>query len=274
MLRISAGVASLAAQRAIHQTERDVGAALKELATGSRFSSPGADPAGMAIAEGLNAQTKGYQAATRNAENATSFVAVGEGALSEQNNILIRLRELGVQAASDTIGDTERGFLNDEFTQLSEEFDRIAKSTTYGKQPLLNGTSKSYEFQVGLHKGADNVIKFTNDTDTTASNLDLEGLAIDDKDDARDALETIDEAMTKVGGNRAKLGAIQSRLDTSISHLQTQTEGTAQAFSRMADTDVADAVSRAKRGQILAQYQAAALADSNEMQRNYLRLVG
>lgn len=274
MLRISSNLASFAAQRAMRQTDRDVGTALKELSQGTRFVTPGADPAGYAIAENLAAQTKGFQAALRNTENASSFIQVAEGALSEQNNILIRLRELAIQAASDTFSDTERGFLDDEFQQLVQEFDRIARSTKYGSQPLLDGSTKEYEFQVGVHKGDNDVIRYTNDTNTTASNLDIAGLGVGDKGDARDSLESIDEALVEMNSARAKLGAIQSRMEMSINHIQSQVENVGAAYSRMAETNIPEAVARVRRGQVLHQYQAAAMAVSNENHTNLLRLIG
>ncbi|MBX3041896.1 MAG: flagellin FliC [Bdellovibrionaceae bacterium] len=273
MMRISSNLASLAAQRAFRQTERETSKAMQELATGTRFVSPGANPAGLAISESLRGQVKGSQAALNNADNASSFMAVAEGAMAEQNNILIRLRELGVQAASDTLSDKEREFLDSEFTQLIEEFDRIAKSTKFGSQPLLDGTSKDYQFQVGINGGDENIIEFTSDADTRASSLDLKGLSVADKDDARDALETIDEAVTSINGFRAKLGATQSRLDTSSSHLATQVENLSAAYSKMSDVDIPEAVTRMRRGQVLAQYQAVALQAANEQITNSLRLI-
>lgn len=273
MLRISTNIASLAAQRAFRQTERQTDRALQQLATGTKYVSPGADPAGMAVAEGLHAQARGYQAALNNTENASSVMSIAEGALAEQNNIIIRLRELAVQAASDTLSDTERGYLNEEFTQLVSEFDRIAKSTKYGSQALLDGSTKRYEFQVGVNKGEENIIRYTSDADTTARNLDLAGLDVSDKYDARDALEDIDSALKEVNGARAKLGAVQSRLDTSVSHLATQVENVSAAYSRMSDVDIPDAVSKVRRGQVLAQYQAVALRAANDQIDNALRLI-
>lgn len=272
-MRITSSLASLTAQRAFHRTERETSQALRELASGSRLVSPGADPAGMAISENLRAQAGGFQAALNNTENASSFIQIGEGALAEQNNILIRLRELAVQAASDTLSDTERGFLNDEAEQLTQEFDRIAHSTRYGSQALLDGTTKTYQFQVGVNRGDENVVEYDHDTDTTASNVGISGLSVADKSDAQDALESIDEAMETMGASRAKLGAIQSRLDTVVSHLGTQVENVTAASSRMSDTDIPDAVSRVRRGQILAQYQAVALQAANQGMDAYLRLI-
>lgn len=272
-MRISSNLSSLTAQRSFHKTERDVERALRELATGSRLVDPGADPAGLAISQQLDAQNRGYKAALENAENASSFVQVAEGSMSEQSNILIRLRELAVQSASDTMSDVERGFLNDEVQQLTAEFDRIARSTKFGSQGLLDGSTKTYEFQVGVNKGADNVIEFTSDTDTTASNLDIDGLSVEDKGDARDALETLDEALVSLNGSRAKLGAIQSRLDSASNHIGTQVENISSAVSRMADADIPDAVGRVRKGQILAQYQAVAMQAANDSMGAYLKLI-
>lgn len=266
-------MATHTAARAFHQNERDLGRALKELASGTRYVSPGVDPAGLAISENLAAQAKGYRAALRNTETATSFISIAESALAEQSNIIVRLRELAVQAASDTLSDVERGFLNDEFTQLVSELDRIALSTKYGSQPLLDGSTKEYEFQVGVHSGEENIIRYTNDTNTTARNLSLKGVRVDDKDDARDSLETLDEAVLQLTAARAKLGAIQSRLDTSISHMSTQVEAISDAYSRQAETNIPEAITRVRRGQILAQYQAVALQVANSQMENSLRLI-
>src|SRR5687768_15422005 len=139
MLRISSNLASLTSSRFLGLTQKSVEKALQEISTGTRFVNPGVDPAGYAIAESMRGQIKGYGAARDNAENATSFVQIAEGALNEQNNILIRMRELAIQAASDTYSDTERGYLNEEFKQINNELDRIAKTTRFGTQPLLDG---------------------------------------------------------------------------------------------------------------------------------------
>jgi flagellin len=255
------------------QTQRATEKAMKDLASGTRFSQPGNDAAGAAIAEQLRGQVAGEKAALSNADNATSFIQVAEGALNEQNNILIRMRELAVQAASDTYSDKEREFLNYEYTQLSQELDRIAKTTTFGSTALLNGNSKDYEFQVGTNKGDDSIIRYTSDTDTTASSLGVEGGDVETKSDARSNLGDIDEALTKLAEARAKYGAVQSRLDSAANNLQTQIENVTAAHSRIADTDVAAAMSDVRRGQILQQYQAAVLAQANSSNEALLRLI-
>jgi flagellin len=274
MLRISPMAASLTAQRYIGLTQRSTEKAMKDLASGSRFSDPGADPAGSAIAEQLEGQVRGQKAALSNADNATSFIQIAEGALNEQNNILVRMRELSVQAASDTYSDKERGYLNEEYTQLTQELDRIAKSTTFGSTALLSGKSKNYEFQVGTSSGKESVIAYNSDSDTTSSALGVDGSDVESKSDARSNLRDIDAAMGMVAGARAKYGAIQSRLDSAANNLQSGIENVSAAHSRMADTDVAEAVSTIRRGQVLQQYQASVLSQANMTGESLLRLIG
>jgi flagellin len=274
MLRVSTMSASLMAQRYLGTTQRSTEKAMKDLASGTRFSTPGADAAGAAIAEQLDGQARSQKAALNNADNATSFIQVAEGALNEQNNILIRLRELAVQAASDTYSDQEREYLNSEYTQLSQELDRIAKTTSFGTTALLNGRSKDYEFQVGTSSGEDSIIRYNSDTNTTASELGISGGTVSTKSDARSDLGDLDEAMIKVASARAKYGAVQSRLDSAASNLAVGIENITAAHSRMADTDIAQAVSDVRRGQILQQYQASVLSQANSTNEVLLRLIG
>lgn len=273
MLRVSAMSASLMAQRYLGTTQRSTEKAMKDLASGTRFSTPGSDAAGAAIAEQLQGQVRGQKAALNNADNATSFIQVAEGALNEQNNILIRLRELAVQAASDTYSNQEREYLNSEYTQLSQELDRIAKTTTFGSTALLNGRSRDYEFQVGTSAGEDSIIRYTSDTNTTASELGIGNGSVETKGEARSNLKDLDEAMAKVASARAKYGAIQSRLDSAANNLAVGVENITAAHSRMADTDVAQAISEVRRGQILQQYQASVLAQANSSNEILLRLI-
>lgn len=273
MLRINSNVAPMSIQMAMGRTQRDTERAMRELASGSRLVNPGADAAGLAIAENMRAHKKGFEAARYNADNAVSFVQLAEGAINEQNNILIRLRELAIQAASDTYSDTERKYLDNEFQQLTSELDRLARSTRFGSQGLLDGSTKEYEFHVGVHGDEDNIIRYKNDTDTTASNLDIDGLGVEDKSDARDSLKYIDRALVSLNESRAKLGAVQSRMEFATNSLDGQIQSLEEAHSKMSATDVASAISQVRRGQIMMQYQAAMLATANDSQQHLLRLV-
>lgn len=273
-LRINTNVASIAVQRLIGQSQRKSEGAIKSLASGSRFDNPDTSSASHAIADKLQAQVKGLQAAKSNAENAYSFIQVAEGGLSEQNNILIRMRELAVQAASDTYSDTEREFLNQEYEQLEQEFDRIAETTMFGSNKLLSGENTEFEFQVGPNKGDENVITYKSDADTRSSSVGIDGTRVDDKSDARDALETLDEAIVQVAQARSNFGAIQSRLDSTMNNQGVQIENITAARSRIADTDVAEAVSDMYKAQALQQYQAAVLSQANMYPGSVLKLIG
>jgi flagellin len=272
-LRINTNLASIAAQRQISLSQRQSEGAMKSLASGNRFDNPNESSADHSIAEQLRGQIAGVKAGQNNAENAQSFIQIAEGGLNEQNNILIRMRELAVQAASDTFSDKERGFLNSEFAQLQQELDRIALTTQFGSTKLLAGDSKEYEFQVGAYGGAENIIKYKSDTNTRSSALDVDGLDVESVSGARDSLEVLDEALTKVSGARASFGAIQSRLDSTINHSAVQAENLQAAHSRLADTDIAQAVSQMYKSQALQQYQINVLNEANRFPGSVVRLI-
>ena len=246
---------------------------MKQLASGDRFSDMTEGAGDFAIAEQLRGQIKGLKAARFNADNATSFVQVAEGGLNEQSNILIRMRELAVQAASDTFSGNEREMLGVEFGQLKSEFDRIAKTTQFGSHKLLSGDTKEYEFQVGAYKGPDNVIAYKSNTNTTASEVGISGLDVQDVGDARDSLSSIDDALLAIGRARANFGAVQSRFESVVNNASVQIENLEAAHSRIADTDYAESVSELFRNRSLQQYQIAVLAQANQQPENALRLL-
>ncbi len=273
-LRINTNLPALTAQRYISQNTRQTERAMKQLASGNKFADISEGAADYAIAENIKGQKKGMEAANSNAESALNFVQVAEGGLNEQNNILIRMRELAVGASSDTYSDTERDMMNAEFQQLNKELDRIAKTTSYGSQKLLSGDVKTYQFQVGAYKGEENVIRYTSDANTTASELGVDGLSVSGRSDAEDSIESIDKAMTKLGQSRADLGAIQSRFNSVINYTSEQVVGLEEARSRMEDTDVAQAYSNMSKGAAIQQYQMAVLSEANRWPGNVLRLIG
>lgn len=273
-LRINTNLASLSAQRNLAQSQRKLETVMKQLATGSRFADPSEGAGDHAVSEHLRAQVKGQKAARVNAENAIGFVQVAEGGLNEQNNILIRLREIAIQSASDTFSDTEREMMDLEFQQLITEVDRIAKTTQFGSTKLLAGDSKQMEFQVGAYGTSNDVVKFSSNANTTSSALDVSGLSVSDKSDARDSLEYIDDALTTIASNRASFGAIQSRLQSVVGNSDIQIENLEGARSRIADTDFAGATSELFKQQALGQYQISILAQANQFPQSVLRLIG
>lgn len=272
-LRIATNVASIAAQRTLSTQQKRAEHASAALSSGSRIVHASDDAAGLAISESLRGQIRGIAQARNNAFNAVSSIQVSEGGLNEISNILIRQRELAVQAASDTVGDRERGFLNNESSQLNQELDRIAKTTTFGDKKLLDGSGGTLEFQVGAFAGSDNIIKYDMKADATSSELGMSGLNISDKGDARDALQSIDDALAKVGQMRANFGAVQSRLDSTVSNLDVQHENLSAANSRIRDTDVAKETAELTSANLLQNAAVSVLAQANQIPQVALKLV-
>src|SRR5690606_3091679 len=223
-LRIATNVASEMVQKNLSKVSESSAQSLEKLSSGKRITRASDDAAGLAIAKTLEAQTKGLRQAARNANDGISLVQVAEGGLNEVSNILVRLRELSVQAASDTVGDNERDFLNKEYQQLVSEVDRIAETTTFGGQNLLNGSSSTpMEFQVGIGGSEMHRIEFdAAEANATVSSLGISGTGVLEKSDARDSLANIDEALNTISGFRATFGSVQSRLQSTISNLDTQ----------------------------------------------------
>lgn len=273
-LRINTNMPSISAQRVLNIQSKRMDHATKALASGSRIVNASDDAAGLAISESLKGQIRGIAQARNNAFNAGSAIQVSEGGLNEINNILIRLRELGIQGASDNIGDKERTFLNEEARNLIEEADRIARSTRFGDKMLLDGSGGEQEYHVGAFAGEENVIKFSLSADATASELGFDGLSVEDKSSARDSLSMVDTALEKLGVLRSNFGAIQSRLDATTSNLDIQYENLSAANSRIRDTDVAKESAEIASAQILQQAAVGVLAQANQFPSVALKLVG
>jgi flagellin len=273
-LRIGTNVASLSAQRQLGRAEERTGHALQALSSGSRIVRPADDAAGFAIAESLHAQASSLLQAKFNADNAKGFIQVAEGGLNEQGNILIRLRELAVQSASDTLSDDERKYIDTEFQALKSESDRIAHTTTYGKRTLLQGSDEEYQFQLGVHNTSNDSITFRNSADTTNSALGISGLSVADRGDARDSLEDLDSAVDKISKIRAELGAVQSRLEIASNQVDEQHENIASAYSRIHDADIAHETTEMTLGRIQQDFSAAVLAQANQSSERAIKLIG
>ena len=270
-------ISSLSVPHAVYSsmavTQRQTDRALAQLATGKRIVSGSDDAAGSAIADQLDSYSRSYAAAERNTEYAQSYFNVAEGSLNEQSNILTRLREVSVQAASDQFSSRERDLLQLEVEQLRQEFDRIAKTTKFGDRAILDGSQQDYDFQVGIYNSPDNRIRVSISPSTTVSDLDLDSVNVSDAEDARDSLKSIDEASYQVAKARAQFGSFASRLDSTKNHVEAMKHGAAEAEARIADADLAESVTKVRRGQILQQYQMAALTAHADLQNSYIKLV-
>lgn len=272
-LRISTNIAAINAQRQLSTQQKRNSHALSALSSGSRIVNASDDAAGLAISENIKGQTRGIGIARQNAFNAISLVQVSEGGLNEINNIMMRLRELGVQAASDNIGDTEREFLNTEAKQLVDESNRIAKTTRFGNKKLLDGSGEQLEFHVGPFGDEDNIIKYNLNADATTSALGIAGVDVGSKDGARDTLQTIDDSLVKLGKMRADFGAVQSRLNATVSNLDIQFENLSSANSRLRDADVAYESAELASSSILQQAAVSVMASANQQPASALRLL-
>jgi len=275
-LRINTNVQSLRAQNSLSKVEESKSNTLAKLSSGSRINKAGDDAAGLAISEKLKANIRGTQQAARNAGDGISMIQTAEGGLSESSNILVRLRELSVQAASDTIGDEERKFSNLEFQQLTNEMERIATSTQFNGKHLLNGEGGKLEFQIGIMNDEKNDrLSFdTSSTGARVSDLGLSGLGVLSKNDAQTNLEKIDQAINGVNANRASLGALQNRLQSTISNLEVRSENLSAANSRIRDTDIAQESAEMTKSNILSAAATSVLAQANNSGSTALKLIG
>ena len=274
-LRINTNIASLNAQRNLGTTRINMNKSLEKLSSGQRINRAGDDAAGLAISENLKAQIKGLGQAGRNAEDGVSLVQIAEGALGEVSNILIRLRELSVQAASDTIGSTERKFLNVEFEQLTSEIDRIANSTEFNRVPLLNGTGAVFDIQIGTRNDpiSDRLTFDASSADVNVAALGLNLASVSDKISAQNSLSSIDQAIISVSGIRADFGALQNRLQSTVNNIQTSIENLASANSRVRDTDIAAETAELTKQNILMQAGTSVLSQANASTNQALSLI-
>lgn len=275
-LRVTTNIPSLNANKTIGTITRDLEKSYAQLSSGSRITKAADDAAGLSISETLKGTIRGYGQAKRNSEDGISMVQVAEGGLSEISNMLSRMRELAVQAASDTIGEQERGFVDLEVQQLKNEIQRLAETTRFGSTKLLNGSGDVYDFQVDINNDdfADR-IKF----DAGAQNVQLDalgidGLAFDSKEGAQEGLDVVEGSQLKVNGQRAVLGALQNRLVSTIENLSNSVENFSAANSRIRDTDVAQSSADLARNQVLQQATIGVLAQANQSTAGALKLIG
>lgn len=274
--RVTTNLAAINAQRNLVGSQRSMGKSMSQLASGSRINIAADDAAGLAISENMKAQIRSVRQANRNANDGISMVQTAEGGLNEISNIIVRLRELGIQAASDTVGETERGFLNKEVQQLKDEMQRIANVTTWGRTKLLDGSTQAFDFQVGIYNNEfeDRISFDSSNNIATLDALGLSDIEYTSKEGAQMALASLDDAQTTVNGIRANLGALQNRLTSTVDNLAVSEENLSAANSRIRDTDVAQASAEMTRNSILLQASTSTLAQANQVNQMALKLLG
>lgn len=274
-LRIATNVQSIAAQRNLGISHDAQNRSLEKLASGSRINRAADDAAGLAISEKMKAAIRSVRQDVRNANDGISMIQTAEGGMNEVGNILIRFRELSTQAASDTVGDVERSFIDKEVQQLKQEVDRIANVTEFNGHKLLNGQGELMEIQVGLNNSPD-LDRFRYDvskTNVSLAALGLESIGVSEKASAQENLGKVDEAIKLLSGNRAELGALQNRLQSSINSLNVYDENISAANSRIRDVDMASETAELTKENILSQAGTSVLSQANQNNMLALKLI-
>lgn len=274
--RVGTNISSIAAQRSLSVNNRESENTLAKLSSGSRITKAGDDAAGLAISEKMKAQIRSTQQANRNANDGISMIQVAEGGLNEVQNILTRLRELSIQSASDTVGQTERSFTDMEYQNLKQEIQRISEVTEFNGLKLLDGQGEGLDFQVGINNSEfqDRIRYDRQHNDTTLEGLGIGGIDVMSKEGAQGALAQIDGAIEAVSEHRSNLGAIQNRLTSTSNNLEIAVENLSAANSRIRDVDYAQATAANARNNILNAAGTSVLAQANAQGQNALRLIG
>lgn len=302
-LRIRTNVASLTAQRRLSSSTTSLQDSMAKLSSGKRINKSADDAAGLSISENLRSDVRSLNQAKRNAADGISLVQTAEGGLEETTSMLIRLRELATQASSDTIGATERGFINKEYIALKDEIDRIAASTEFNGTRLLVGNSElsdelanapgtfPMEIQVGTNyyeesdaldnRNPVNIVKlnlneinaFTEGEGSLGIGRADSGTVVDTKVNAQETLAVLDKAITRVNDYRAFLGAAQNRLTATVNNIGIQVENLDSARARIADVDYASETATMTQSRILQQAGAAVLAQANQLPNAALTLI-
>ena len=275
-LAIMTNVASITAQTNMGKTSRMMQSAIGKLSSGLRIQSAADDAAGIAVSENLRAQNRGYQQALRNANDGVNIMQTAESAYQSVSDILVRMRELAVQASSDGLTDNERGYLDTEFNDLVGEIDRISAVTEYNGIKLLDGTAGTggtMTFQVGTRNSTDDRIQSTlNSQDATA--LGVNGSGVDTLANAQSTIDDIDTALNDLATDRAEIGATINQLTGAVDHLGTTIENISAANSQIRDVDVASESANFAKSQVLQQAAVAMLAQANAQPNLALRLLG
>ena len=283
-VRIFNNIPSLNAQRILGLNNDRLAVSVERISSGIRINRAADDAAGLAISEALRSDIRALRQAVRNANDGISLINVTEGALNEQSSILIRLRELSSQASTGTVGSTERQTIQLEFDALRLEIDRIANTTAFNGQKLVDGSLASTAssgsqilIQVGLDSGVDSRINLNTQVNLTAvnaSSLLIAELSLTTAAGALTALDVINNAISSITQSRGKVGAVQNRLVRTISNLSISVENLQAAESSIRDADIAEEVAVLTRNQILVQAATAMVGQANLIPQSVLQLLG
>ncbi|MBM3524255.1 MAG: flagellin FliC [Alphaproteobacteria bacterium] len=272
---IQTNSSALDVRRYLGEATKAVERSYERLSSGYRINSAADDAAGLSVSETLTTQIRAYQAAERNARNAIGMSQTAESSLSQVGDILIRMRELSVQAANGDVSGTDRGMIDNEFQSLKDEIDRLAKSTKFNGRDILGGSTTVYDFQVGINGTSSDLISVTfGGLSVSSIGLSTASVAGTDRAAAVAAIDLVDLALTAVNSQRTALGVAQNRLTTSEASVQTLRTNLLAARSLVRDADIAAETSQLARGQVLMQAGTSILAQANVQPKMALSLLG
>lgn len=274
---INTNINALFAQNALQVNARNLSSAMQQLATGSRINSAKDDAAGLAIADTMTSQIRGLTMAAKNGNDAINLLQTAEGAMSQQTAMLQRMRELAVQASSDTVSDTNKGYLDTEFKALLTQIDQIGDATQWNGANVLDASggasgAGTYVFQVGSASGVTISVSIS-DMSTGGVLSDVSGVVISSASDATGALALIDSALAALDDVRATLGAGINQLTYAVDNITNVAQNATEGRSRVMDTDYATASSQLARAQIIQQAATAMLAQANQQPQTVLALL-
>lgn len=274
-LRVNTNTVALNTQYQLRNSQSGIAKTMERLSSGNRINRASDDAAGLAISEGMRANIRGLKQVDRNAQDGISMTQIAEGALNEVANILVRLREISIQAASDTISDDQRVLVNKEYSQMLSEVDRIAASTEYNGVKLLTGAGDRIDFQVNLRNSdtTDRIVFDPSQADVSLVGLGLNQSDVTSKYNAQDSLEMLDKAIDNVSDLRAAFGSVQSRLQATTENILTSIENISAAKSRIRDTDLAEETSELSKKNIMLQAGTSILAQANQQPGQALALL-
>jgi len=273
-LVVNTNLQALTALHKLNRTNGALGGVFERISSGMRINRAADDAAGFGMGEKFDAEYRGLKQALRNAHDGISMIQTTEGATNEVANLIKRIRELAVQAASDTLGSDERDYANTEFVQLASEIDRIAKATTFNGVTLTSDAISMY-VQVGTKNTADDRIGFSS-LDILSDSLSISSADINlaTTASAQSALDALDTALVSINTYRANLGSSQNRIEAAIRNLENYTENIAATKSRIMDADFAFETAQMAKYQILQQSGVAVLGQANAINQAALRLLG
>lgn len=265
---INTNVGSINAVRLLDQSARSQATSMERLTSGLRINNSKDDAAGQAVVTNMTSQIRGLDMAVRNANDGMSLVQTADGAMDEQVNMLQRMRELAIQSMNGTYTPTQRGAMNAEVTQLNSELTRIANTVKFNGTPLIDGTATNLSFQVGWERGSPNKIRFSSPAFRSIPALTVSTAAV-----ASTAVGLISTRLQSIESQRAKWGALQNRLEYTVSNLQNVHENISASRSRIQDTDYAKEAANLARTQVLQQAGMSMLTQANQSTQNALSLL-